>query len=148
MTHRAVFRGALTVLVADLALLLAGAGALEWDLLPGAAYFPLGTLVAWTAICALPLLVYTGRGSLRRPVTGWDRAVALLLRALIVWGAVWGVLAYLALGNWALNFEAGISHGEISSTFWLMTALAVLLPLPLLVLHALVAWIMRRRRAA
>ncbi|WGK65147.1 hypothetical protein [Croceiramulus getboli] len=65
---------------------------------------PLGNLITWIGVIALPMTIYWGIAVLRRPNTKFQVLLALMLKILIILGVLWAPVAYLLSGNPNFNF--------------------------------------------
>ena len=131
---------ALGILVLCVGLLAGASPVLEFSLGGTGDGFPVGTLVAWTGLVAWPLLFFGLRRRLWKPRTLFDRAIRYAFLLLIALGLVWGLLSYLILGNWALNYDPGTVFAgseRAMSRFWLGTGLLMVLPPVLWLAHLL-----------
>jgi hypothetical protein len=68
---------------------------------------PLGNLITWAGIIALPLSAYWGMGALRTPTKRLNSILGGALKALIILAICWFPISFLLAGNLSFNF-AGI----------------------------------------
>ena len=75
---------------------------IEVTLAPG---LPLGTLVAWAGIVALPVASLLGFHRYLDRESRLSRASRFSVLCLLVLSAAWGLVSYGLAGNWAFNFS-------------------------------------------
>lgn len=145
-----LFTIALANLLVSLYLLISGSSLLELPLGKDGG-FPLGTLITWLGLIALPAAIYTGLGALHRSgnkATGWYRKI---IKALIFLAASWGFACYYLAGNWAFNFSGSApsfrGSAKAAPYFWYYTTLVALLPLLFLLVYGMhrLIWKLLRR---
>jgi hypothetical protein len=85
---------------------------------------PLGNLITWAGIIALPLSAYWGIGALRTPTKRLNSILGGALKALIILAICWFPISFLLAGNLSFNF-AGIPSfqgGPIAMRlFWVLS---------------------------
>jgi len=128
------------VLVACTYLLVTGSPWLEYRLV-GAIDFPVGTLVAWLGLIALPSTIHLATATHQSASSTLDRFRSLLLKIDLVLAGSWGVMAYALAGNWAFSFSGWApsfrGSDKASYLFWTYSIIIVLLAL--LVMALLIA---------
>ena len=94
---------------------------------------PLGNLVVWAGIFALPLACYLGFYGFLFQETRTSRLLRYGVRALLALAAAWGVVCFGLAGNWAFNFDGGASgfQGSVDAAmaFWVYSVSIVLVTL-------------------
>lgn len=134
---------ALIVLLFASGLLISGASLLVLDL--GNA-FPLGTLITWCGIGALPCTIYFGAPKLFNPQSSRFRYYRNLLLIILALSISWAFVAFLLAGNWRYNFGYSDSFQgsyDAATWFWKYTYFVVALPLLFLVVYLLDLMIFR-----
>ena len=135
-TRKVLFLIALALLFLVVFLLTTGSPLLLTELSEGSG-FPVGTLITWLGITALPLLILTSFSGLFRPKTKQQKAWHLLLLGFLLLAISWGGIAYLLAGNWAYSFSGSSpsfrGSSEASRYFWIFTYATVALPLLFLI---------------
>ena len=83
---------------------------------------PLGNLVVWAGIFALPLACYLGFYGFLFQETRTSRLFRYGVKALLALSAAWGVVCFGLAGNWAYNFDGGSGgfQGSVDAAmaFW------------------------------
>jgi len=127
------YRFILSFLVFVVALFLLGSGS-DWLLQPifKGVEFPLGTMIAWAGIIALPLTLFFGSKSISHPTNSVEKIVHKTFKFLIILGCLWGFMSYWLAGNWSFNFfdqDKFRGSSQAFEYFKIMTVVLVLLPL-------------------
>ena len=82
---------------------------------------PLGNLLTWMGMIALPLSIYWGSKGLRQPDSTVRKYLSVLLKCLILLALLWVPICYLLAGNIAFNFSGTeeFQGGQIAMKwFW------------------------------
>ena len=99
---------------------------------------PVGTLVAWGGIIALPTALYFGPARRLGPSAPLARSCMFLLKAALLLAGSWGLVAYGLAGNWAFTFSGRVptfrGSEEASIVFWAYSAGVLLVALLALLL--------------
>lgn len=99
---------------------------------------PLGTLISWAGIIALPSSIYLVSAKHLSRGARFSRFCRLLLRLDLMLAGSWGLVAYGLAGTWAFTFSAGASNfrgsDQASSVFWTYSIAVAVLPLLVMVL--------------
>lgn len=106
---------------------------------------PLGNLIAWIGLVALPTAVYFGIGQASPHRGMLDCACRSILLLSLALAVAWEFVCYGLAGNWACNFpgsgDSFRGSNEAAMSFWIYSIVTV--ALPLLVLSVLLlnrAW--------
>lgn len=119
-------------------LLVTGSPVLERSV-PGLDAFPMGSLIAWAAIIALPMAIYSAIARLHPPRGRGDRVMAVSMKAMVSLAVVWLPVSYWLAGNLAFNFggEDGFRGSENAFFLFLYYSLALVgAPVAVLLLYA------------
>lgn len=137
--RKTYFHIALILTASALILLISGSSVLTMALEIDKS-IPLGTLITWTGLISLPLMIYWGIKELRNPSTKLNRILSVILKFIIILGILWVPISYLLAGNlsftfseketfqggqvamrWFWRFSYGIGIGSISIifTYWI-----------------------------
>lgn len=103
-------------------------------------YLPLGNIITWIGIIALPLSIYFGIGKVRKPHTKTATFYKHLLKLIIALAAAWGFVAYGLAGNFATTFKnqpGFVGSSRASEYFWNYNYLVVAAPLVFLLVYGL-----------
>ncbi|RFF29510.1 hypothetical protein [Wenzhouxiangella sediminis] len=117
---------------------------------PGIESMPMGTLIAWLGIVALPLGIYSALGGLHPPRRAVDRATSAIMKALLTLAVAWVPISYGLSGNLAFTFErnAGFRGSENALfCFFYGTIGLVLAPLVVMLLYGAASWLSRGKDA-
>ncbi len=116
---------------------------------PEGSGFPLGTLIVWLGMTALPLVILTGFSGLYRPKTRQQKVWHRLLLGFLFLAICWGGIGYLLAGNWAYNFSGSSptfrGSSEAGRYFWIFSYATVALPLLFLIVFGIFQFVRRRR---
>ncbi|SFR52348.1 hypothetical protein SAMN04490243_2581 [Robiginitalea myxolifaciens] len=99
---------------------------------------PLGTLLTWLGLIAVPLAIYWGNQSFRKPEKPAEIWFSRLLKFAIVLAILWVPLAYLLAGNLSFSFrgqEEFRGSDRASIWFWRLSYTTVILPVLILLSH-------------
>jgi hypothetical protein len=109
--------------------------------------FPVGTLITWIGLVALPLALFTAFPGLRNPVSGADKFFRLLLLVILILAGLWGLFAFLLSGNWAFTFDGTAQKfsgsEQASRLFWKITYLIVSAEWFFILIYMFSKWIIR-----
>lgn len=139
---------ALALLFLAVFMLITGSPLLLTELSEGSG-FPLGTLIAWLGMIAIPLVILTGFSGLYRPKTRQQKAWRRLLLGFLLLAICWGGIGHLLAGNWAYTFSGSSpsfrGSSEAGRYFWIFSYATVALPLLFLIVFGVFQFVRRRR---
>jgi len=139
---------ALAFLLLAVFLLLTGSPLLLIELLEGSG-FPLGTLIVWLGMIAIPLVILTGFSGFYQPKTRQQKAWRRLLLGFLLLAICWGGIGYLLAGNWAYNFSGSSpsfrGSPEAGRYFWTFSYATVALPLFFLIVLGVFRFVRQQR---
>lgn len=105
-----------------------------------APYLPLGNIITWVGITALPLSIYFGIGKIRKPHTKTETFYNRVLKIIIALAVAWGFVAYGLAGNFATTFKnqpGFVGSSRAAEYYWYYNYLVVLAPLVFLLIYGL-----------
>lgn len=111
-------------------------------------YIPLGTLITWLGVMALPLVLYFGVSRLRNPKTKTEKYLALLLKVFIGLATFWAPVCYLLAGNFSFTFteKTEFQGGQLAmKLFWHFSYLMIYGPILLILSYGL-SHLFRRKK--
>ena len=85
---------------------------------------PLGNLIVWAGMIALPFTIYFGVKELRNPTRKLTKILAGFLKIIIILALLWVPISYLLAGNFSFNFSESESFqgGQIAmQCFWFLS---------------------------
>lgn len=130
--RKAYFFLALIILFSALGLLVSGSSLLVVDIGNG---FPLGTIITWIGIIALPSTILFGNSKLLKPENKKLQIYQKILFSILLTSISWGFVAFLLAGNWAYTFEfSDTFQGSQNAGLWFWTYSIFVTALPLLFL--------------
>ncbi|MBN1822422.1 MAG: hypothetical protein JXR31_12660 [Prolixibacteraceae bacterium] len=116
--------------------------------------FPLGTLITWMGITALPSFIYFAFPTIRKSKTRTSKIYKWVFLCLIFISALWGFTGLGLAGNWAFTFSdsaVGFRGGiEAGNWFWMFTFILVALPfitILIFFIHMLILYLISKRRS-
>ena len=128
---------ALVVFIIAIGLLVTGSSILTIAL-DSEGKIPLGNLITWAGMIALPLAVYWGSNSLRNPQGRWPLILSILLKIALVMALLWVPISFFLSGNFNFSFSnrPEFRGGQTAmKMFWAYSyGVAVLSILPILLL--------------
>lgn len=130
-------------------LLVNGSGILGKPLARGSG-FPLGTIITWIGLIALPSSVYFGIDKSGLYNSSFRNFLVKVNIAIIFMAFLWGPISYFLAGNWAYVFSPGNGFrgsSEASQYFWAYTTIIVFVSLLLFIAHMVSIIISRFRRS-
>jgi hypothetical protein len=95
-------------------------------------HLPLGTIITWLGLVALPLSILASSENLwnKRSFGKW---YAFALKLCITLSLCWGFISYLLSGKWNFTFSGSsptyVGSGEAGEHFWMITYTIAALPL-------------------
>jgi hypothetical protein len=99
-------------------------------------YLPLGNIIAWAGIIALPTAIYFGINNLQKPTNYFERSIKYLLLTIIILAVFWAPVSYWLSGNFAFNFtyQPGFRGSHLASKlFWYFSYFIVATPVVILI---------------
>jgi hypothetical protein len=133
----------LLVLLTAAFLLVTASPILSWPV-PGIEVLPMGTLLAWVGIVALPLAIYAAPAALHPPRQAVDRLMATIMQCLLVLAVAWAPICYALSGNLYFTFESSSGfQGSESALFCFFygTIALVIAPIVVMLIYGLARWI-------
>jgi hypothetical protein len=125
------------IIIVSASLLISGSEALGWAINKDP-YIPLGNVLTWLSVIALPCSMYLGIKRVRMPQSKLDR----VFKALVIVGVVFGVLWYPVSWYLADNFSGSFGGGgpfrgsaRAGEYYWHYTYAVVGYPLILWAFH-------------
>lgn len=118
-------------------LLFAGSELLGWAVI-SEPYVPLGNILTWLAVIALPLGLYLGVKRIPMPQSKFDRVFKVLVIAAIALGILWYPVSWYLADNFSGSFGGGGTFrgsARAGKYYWFYTYAVVGYPLILWVLH-------------
>ncbi|MCW5520230.1 hypothetical protein J1N09_10300 [Aureitalea sp. L0-47] len=103
-------------------------------------FIPLGNVLTWLAMIALPLSLYLGVRRFRMPRSKVDRILKVLLIIAIVLGVIWYPVSWALADNLSGSFGGnGVFRGSARAGeyYWFYTYTVVGFPLLLWIFHLL-----------
>lgn len=103
-------------------------------------YLPLGNIITWIGIIALPFSIYFGIGKIRNPQTKTTKVYNRILKLIIALAVAWGFVAYGLAGNFATTFKNQpefVGSSRAAESYWYYNYLVVLAPLVFLLVYGL-----------
>lgn len=101
-------------------------------------YIPLGTLITWLGIIALPMSIYWGVKNFRVPKRPIHKFLSNLLKLIILLAVLWVPISYGLAGNWSNTFteSATFQGGQLAmKIFWTLSYGIPLLAISVLLIH-------------
>ena len=117
---------------------------------PGLGAMPVGTLVSWIGIVALPLAIYSGLGGLHPPRRATDCVMNAVMKALLILAVAWVPICYALSGNLAFTFESNSGfRGSETALFYFFygTIAQVIAPILVMLVYGIVRFFGRVRVA-
>ena len=111
-------------------------------------YIPMGNLITWAGIIALPASLYFGIDKLRIPQSSTDRYASFILKTLLVLAILWAPVCYLLSGNFSFSFgnRETFQGGQAAMRlFWYFNYFMAGSPLVLLILYKIISYFRRRK---
>ena len=132
--RKTYFLTCLALLLVVLGLLLTGSSILNLAI-DQEGRLPLGTLLTWLGFIALPLAIYWGSKSFRKPQKPVEKWLSRTLKFAIALAILWVPISYLLAGNLSFTFrgqEEFRGSDRASIWFWRLCYATVILPLVIL----------------
>lgn len=101
-------------------------------------YFPLGTLITWIGLIALPMSIYWGVKNFRVPKRRIHKFFSFLLKLTILLAILWVPISYGLAGNWSNTFTESVTFqgGQLAMKyFWTLSYGIPLLSLAILLIN-------------
>ncbi len=138
----------LPVLMISAVLMIAGSSILTVAIFENP-YLPLGNIIAWAGIMALPTTIYFGINNLHKPTNYFERLIKYLLLSSIILAVFWAPVSYWLSGNFAFNFtyQPGFRGNHLASKiFWSFSYFIVATPVVVLIFYGLIKMITVKNR--
>ena len=129
----------LLVLICSAYLLITGSPLLVKPLLHQP-IVPMGTLITWMGIIALPYCILYGISNLRQPTNRISKRYRTVLNVLIMLAISWGLVSYFLADNWSFTFKQQSDFRgstRASPYFWHYTKIVVAAPIVFLLIYGL-----------
>jgi len=135
----------LLILIISAVLLITGSSVLMVAVVENP-YLPLGNIIAWAGIMALPSAIYFGIGSLNKPILVFEKIIKYILITIIILAVLWAPISYWLAGNFAFTFTAQPDFrgsDSASKLFWYFNYCIVVTPIICLVIFGIYKLIFR-----
>jgi hypothetical protein len=108
---------------------------------------PLGNLLTWLGMFALPLTAYWGINSMRNPSILIDRLLSNVLKLVLLMALLWLPISYLLAGNLSFTFteKDEFQGGQLAmKVFWIINYCLPIATLLILLLNLTVSKFIKR----
>ena len=146
-SHKFWFWLSLFVFLIALILLLTGSPLLTLALSENPE-FPLGNLITWAGLIALPMCILLGSKGLRNPHTQFGRILKAALKGVVVLAVLWVPLSALLAGNLTNTFseKASFQGGQTAMRlFWIYSYSLASVPLLILIFSGLLRFFSKKK---
>lgn len=129
----------LLILIISAVLLITGSSVLMVAMVENP-FIPLGNIIAWAGIMALPVTIYFGIINLQKPRNYFERLIKYLLLSSIMLAVFWAPISYWLSGNFTFIFtpQPGFRGSNLASEiFWYFNYFIVATPVLILIFHGL-----------
>ena len=109
-------------------------------------YFPLGTLITWLGLIALPMSIYWGVKNFRAPKRRIHKFLSNLLKLTILLAILWVPISYGLAGNWSNTFteSATFQGGQLAmKLFWYFSYGIPIASIAVMIIH-FITFLLRR----
>lgn len=100
-------------------------------------YLPLGNLITWAGMVALPASIYFSVSLLNKPRSQFERILSVSCKISLMISALWAPVSFLLAGNLSNSFSSGsqFQGGQTAmKIFWTYSYVIVILSLSILLL--------------
>jgi hypothetical protein len=99
---------------------------------------PIGNLITWAGMIALPCAIYYGIDSFNSPQGKWQHFLSKLLKTIIILAILWVPVSFLLSGNLSFTFsqKPDFQGGQLAmKIFWIYSYSVTIGALSIIILH-------------